>query len=282
MFLKEPLFHFLVLGALIFFYYEFTATDAPADDEIIVSTAQQQRLIDAFSFTWKRQPTQKEFEGVVKEWLREEIAYREAVAMGLDSDDTIIRRRMRQKLEVIAEDIVSIVEPSKQELESFLADNQADYREEPIYSLRQIFFSTDARGKSAQQDAQQALLLLQTDDPLINPESLGDPSLLPHSLQKERLSTIAAQFGRDFSTALSDAEQHGWQGPIRSAYGLHLVVIDDYIPGRALSYEEAERSVRRDWEIQQRELAIDKLYERLGEKYTITIEVPATKDAPGS
>ena len=202
--------------------------------------------------------------------------------MGLDSEDTIIRRRLRQKLEVIAEDIVSIVEPSEQELQSFLVSNQADYREEPTYSLRQIFFSTDARGKSAQQDAEQALLLLQTADPLINPDSLGDPISLPHGLEKESLSAIAAQFGREFSTALSDTGQDGWQGPIRSAYGLHLVIIDEYIPGRALTYEEAERSVRRDWEIQQRDLAIDKLYERLGEKYTITIEEPASKDAPGS
>lgn len=282
MFLKEPLLHFLLLGTLIFIYYEFTATDAPADDEIIISTAQQQRLIDAFSVTWKRQPTQQEFEGIVKEWIREEVAYREALAMGLDSDDTIIRRRLRQKLEVIAEDIVSIVEPSKQELQSFLADNQANYREEPAYSLRQVFFSTDARGKSAQQDAEQALLLLQTGDPLINPESLGDPISLPHGLEKESLSAIAAQFGRDFSTALTDAGQDGWQGPIRSAYGLHLVIIDEYIPGRALTYEEAERGVRRDWNNRQRELAINKLYEKLSAKYTITIEEPASKDAPGS
>ncbi len=282
MFLKEPLLHFMALGALIFIYYDFTATDAPADDEIIVSTAQQQRLIDSFAVTWKRRPTQKEFENVVREWVREEVAYREAVAMGLDSDDTIIRRRLRQKLEVIAEDIVSIVEPTRQELESYLAENQANYLEEPSYSLRQIFFSTDARGKSTQQDAEQALLLLQAGDPLINPELLGDPISLPRSLEKERLSTIAAQFGRDFATALSDAEQGGWRGPIRSAYGLHLVVIDEYIPGRALTYEEAERNIRRDWEIQQRELAINQLYEKLSSKYTITIEEPAKKDAPGS
>lgn len=282
MFLKEPLLHFLALGALIFIYYDFTSADAPADDAIIVSTAQQQRLIDTFTVTWKRRPTQKEFENVVKEWIREEVAYREAMAMGLDSDDTIIRRRLQQKLEVLAEDIVSIVEPTKQELQSFLTENQADYREDPTYSLRQIFFSTDARGKSAQQDAEQALLLLQSGDPLINPALLGDPISLPRSLEKKRLSAIAAQFGRDFATALSEAEQGGWQGPLRSAYGLHLVFIDGYIPGRALTYEEAERSIRRDWEIQQRELAINRLYETLSEKYTITIEEPAKKDSAGS
>ncbi len=282
MLLKEPLLHFLALGALIFIYYEFNTTDAPADDEIIVSTAQQQRLIDSFSVTWKRHPTQKEFEGVVKDWIREEVAYREAVAMGLDSDDTIIRRRLRQKLEVLAEDIVSIVEPTRNELQSFLAANQGDYLEEPSYTLRQVFFSTDSRGTSAQQDAEQALLLLQAGGPPVNPDLLGDPISLPRSLEKERLSAIAAQFGRDFATAVSEAEPGGWQGPLRSAYGLHLVFIDEYIPDRALTYEEAERSVRRDWENQQREAAINQLYERLSAKYTITIEEPAMKDSPGS
>jgi hypothetical protein len=206
MLLKEPLLHCLLLGALIFVAYDFVSTDAPADDEIVVSRAQQQRLIDAFSVTWKRPPTQKEFQGIVDNWIREELAYREAVALGLDTDDTIIRRRLRQKLEVLADDIVSIIEPTTDELQRFLVENQADYAEEPMYSLRQIYFSLDARGSPAQQDAEQALLLLQTDGQLTNPETLGEPSPLPHRLVGEREPGIATRFGREFVAALEDME----------------------------------------------------------------------------
>ncbi len=282
MFFKEPLLHFLLLGVLIFIAYDFVSTDMPTEDEIVVSRAQQQRLIDAFSVTWKRLPTAQEFEGIVDDWIREEVAYREAVAMGLDTDDTIIRRRLRQKLEVLAEDIVSIAEPTTAELERFLAENQTDYVEEPIYTLRQVYFSLDARGRAAQQDAEQALLLVNTDAQLTNPQTLGDPIPLPHRIEERRESEIAAQFGREFVDGLRGIEPGDWRGPIRSGYGLHLVLIEDYVPGRALSLEEAAREIKRDWHNRQRVQAIDQLYDRLGARYTITVEDPAEPGSPGT
>lgn len=282
MFFKEPLLHFLLLGVLIFVVYDFASTDAPAEDEIVVSRAQQQRLVDAFSVTWKRPPTQQELQGIVDDWIREEVAYREAVAMGLDTDDTIIRRRLRQKLEVLADDIVSIVEPTTEELERFLAAHPADYAEEPTYSLRQVSFSVDARGNAAKQDAEQALLLLRTGGQLTNPASVGDPIPLPHRLVGKRESEIAAQFGRDFLAGLKAIEPDGWRGPITSGYGLHLVTIDKYVPSRPPALDEVEREVRRDWHHSQRNQAIDGLYERLVAKYRITVEEPADQQPPGS
>ena len=282
MLLKEPLLHFLLLGVLIFVAYGFVSSDTPADDEIVVTRAQQERLIDAFSATWKRPPTPPEFKGIVDDWIREEIAYREAMEMGLDTDDTIVRRRLRQKLEVLAEDIVSIVEPTTEDLERFLAENPAPYAEEPTYSLRQIYFSADARGSAVRQDAEQALLLLQTDDQLTNPEALGDPILIPHRLVGERESEIAAKLGREFVAGLRDKQPGGWLGPIQSAYGLHLVLIEEYLPGRSPTLAEVERSVKRDWLGQQREKAMDNLYDRLSAKYRISIEDPTGKESPGS
>jgi hypothetical protein len=282
MLLKEPLLHFLIIGVLIFVAYGFVSGNGPADDHIAVTRGQQERLGVAFKATWNRPPTEQELNAIIDDWIREEIAYREGVAMGLDSGDTIIRRRLRQKLEVLAEDIVSMAEPTTADLERFLADNRTDYRRDPAYSLEQVYFSTDVRGDAAQQDAEQALMLLHTDSGLINPEALGDPISLPYRLIEEPAHAIAARFGRDFAQALEGVEPGDWRGPIRSGYGLHLVRIDLYQPGRPLTLAEAEREVMRDWHNKQRIEAIDRLYERLRTQYSITIEDQAEPGPPAS
>ena len=184
--LKEPLLHFLVLGALVFVLYGFIGPDAPSDDEIVVSRGQQEHLVTAFTRTWQRPPTQVEFTNIVDDWINEEIAYREGLSMGLDTDDTIIRRRLRQKLEILAEDIVSLAEPTEEMLQEYLEQNIATYTAEPVYTLRQIYFNADTRGAQAEQDAEQALLLLATDAGLTNPENLGDRLSIPYRYVQKR------------------------------------------------------------------------------------------------
>jgi hypothetical protein len=279
--LKEPLLHFLILGALVFALYGFIGPDAPGDDEIVVTRGHQEHLITAFSRTWQRPPTQIEFTNIVDDWIREEIAYREGLTMGLDSDDTIIRRRLRQKLEILAEDIVSMAEPTPEMLQQYQEENRSDYTLEPVYTLRQIYFNVDQRGASAQQDAEQALLMLETDSGLTNPEDLGDRLSLPYRHVDKRQGALAGTFGSDFVDGLPGVDPGQWGGPIRSGYGLHLVYIEEFSPGRALTLEEAERDVRRDWSNEQRIEAIDKLYEELRQQYTITVE-PMSMDAAES
>ena len=279
MWMKEPLVHFLVLGALVFALYSYIGPDAPADDEIVVSRGQQEHLVTAFTRTWQRPPTQAEFTGIVDDWIREEIAYREGQRLGLDSNDTIIRRRLRQKLEVLADEIVSMAEPGEEMLQDYLEDNIENYTLEPVYTLRQVFFNVDERGAAADQDAEQALLLLETDSVLTNPENLGDRLSLAHRQVRKTESELAALFGRDFAGNLVDLEAGKWQGPVLSGYGLHLVLVEEFVPGRPLTLEEAERDVRRDWDNQQRVKAIDTLYEEFRKDYTITIEPIADSDS---
>lgn len=272
MWLKEPLVHFLILGALVFAVYSVIGPDAPGDDEIVVTRGQQDHLVAAFTRTWRRPPTQQEFNGIVDDWIREEIAYRESRELGLDTNDTIIRRRLRQKFEVLAEDIVSMEAPSTEELTAWLEANQSDYTSEPVYTLRQVYFNADQRGTATDQDAEAALLLLRTDSTLTNPEDLGDPITLRHRFVGERESEIGAIFGRQFVDGLADIEPGRWTGPILSGYGMHLVLIEDFTPGGPLSLEEAEAQVRRDWDNDRRKRAIDTLYERLRAEYDISIE----------
>jgi hypothetical protein len=280
MWLKEPLIHFLALGALIFVLYGLVGPDQPGDDEIVVTSGQQEHLVSAFSRTWQRMPTQAEFTGIVNDWIREEIAYREGLQMGLDLDDTVIRRRLRQKLEMLAEDFVAMAEPTEDVLRQYLEENASAYASEPVYTFRQVYFSADERGADTERDAGQALLLLETDSELTNPEDLGDRIALPYRLVDERESAIGARFGAAFMEALAGLEPGRWQGPIDSAYGSHLVFVEAYTPGRPRTLEEAEREVRRDWDSEQRILAIDRLYEELGSKYTITIEPLSGESAP--
>jgi hypothetical protein len=279
--LKEPLLHFLLLGALIFAVYGRLSPDGLAEGEIRVTRGQQEHLITAFTRTWRRPPTQDEFNHLVDDWVREEIAYRQGQEMGLDTDDTIIRRRLRQKLEMLAEDVVSLAEPTEAELQAYLEDNQDDYRREPRYTIRQVYFSRDRRGEEARRDAEQALVLLNTGDPLVDPAQAGDPLPLPHRLVSERRSALTAQFGTLFTDGLAGLESGAWHGPVESGFGLHLVFIEELTPGRPLTLVEAADEVRRDWANERRIETIDTLYERLRERYTVTVD-PLNGSAAGA
>jgi hypothetical protein len=279
--LKEPLVHFLVLGAIIFAVYSKMNPSGPADNEIIVTQGQQEHLVSAFTRTWNRPPTPQEFTGIVQDWIREEIAYRQGLEMGLDGNDTIIRRRLRQKLELLAEDIVTLAPPTTEDLEAYRVANEADYTVEPVYTLRQVYFSLDRRGESAMRDAEQALVMLDTDAGMVDFTQMGDPISLPSRVVSERASAIDGLFGQTFTAALADIETGRWAGPVRSGYGVHLVYIEDFQPGRALTLEEAQADVRRDWENTRRIETIDRLYARLAEQYEITIESFDESGEPG-
>lgn len=280
--LKEPLLHFLGLGALVFLFYNVVSDDAPGDDEIVVTRGMQEHLVRGFSRAWQRPPTQSEFNGIVDNWIREEIAYREGLAMSLDTDDTVIRRRLRQKMEMLAEDIVSLAEPTAENLQQYLEENQDDYVAAPRYTLRQIYFSADRRGEAVMQDAEQALLLLTTGPQDSSPETMGDPFSLPHRYVREPERGLEAVFGREFARRLAELEHGVWQGPVQSGFGLHLVLIEAYVPGGPLTMEQVERDVRRDWENARRIEAINTLYERLSEQYRITVEPMSGEEMPGS
>lgn len=280
--LREPLVHFMVLGALIFMAYAMLAQGAGDPDEIVVTRGQQEHLVTAFTRTWQRPPTPAEFEGLIREWLREEIAYREGTAMGLDTDDTIIRRRLRQKLELVTEDLAGLVEPTDAELSAYLEENSGAFEREARYTLRQIYFSPDRRGDDAVGDAEQARVLLAAQDDLVDASQLGDPLPLPGRFELAWESALARQFGSAFADALEGLEPGVWSGPITSGYGIHLVRVESMEPARPLTLEEARRDLTRDFEHQRRQRAIDQLYEALAERYTIRIEPPDANPLPGS
>lgn len=268
--LKEPLIHFLVLGGLIFFLYDVVSDGGPAENEIFVSKGQQQNLLNTFSRTWQRLPTATEYQGLLRDYIRQEIAYRESREMGLDEDDIVIRRRLRQKLEMLAEDVAGLVPPTDEELQAYLEANPEAFRIEPRMSLQQVYFSNDRRGDAVEADALAALQRLRSGE--ADPAELGDPIPLPDAMEDVAQSEVERVYGTQFVDGIAGVEQGPWSGPVTSGFGLHLVRITDRIEARAPALDEVRPEVQRELLSVRRRDSVDGLYDRLAENYVIEIE----------
>lgn len=263
--LTEPLVHFFLLGAALFALYGWLNRDGfESPDEIVVDTARVDALAAQFERTWQRPPTADELAGLVDNWVREEILYREGLALGLEENDPVLRRRIAQKVEFMSEAFVDD-ELTDAELEAYLADNIEAYEIEPRYTFRQRYFDPGRRGDDLDQELDQAIEKLRqsTDAPV------GDPTLLPPRLANASTSEIRRTFGSDFADALAEVPVGQWSGPVRSGYGVHVVRVDEAVPGRAPSLEEVRPAVERDLLARRTEAAREKFYDMLRERYTV-------------
>ena len=277
-FLKDPLFHFLLLGVALFVLFAWVAGDARTEidraEEIVVTEGRIRALSQSFSQVWQRAPSEQELDGLIQDHIREEILYREALAMGLDRDDTIVRRRMRQKIEFLSEDIARLDEPSDEDLEAFLAADPQRFRKDTRFSFRQVYVSTDKHGASAEAEALSLLAELRGRDRDIS--GLGDRLMIEHRFEDTPERDIARSLGSQFLEALVDCPVGSWQGPIVSGFGLHLVHISEHIDGRVPGLVEVREAVVREWIAKERKKANEAFYEMLRERYTVTIVGSAT------
>ncbi len=274
LFLKEPLVHFLLIGAALFAAYSLlSARDETPRDAIVVSAGKIEHLAALFERTWQRPPTRTELEGLINDYLREEAAYREGMAVGLDRDDTIIRRRIRQKLEFIAEDIASQTEPSDDDLAEYLAAHTDQFRVDPRLTFRQVYLNSDQRGNAVENDARELLVAFKG-DPSIDASTLGDRILLEHGYADVPLREVASLFGQQFAAAVVDVEPGAWHGPIASGYGVHLVFVDDRSEARLPELDEIRDEVRREWDNTRRVETTETFYSNLLDRYEIVIEWP--------
>jgi len=279
--LKEPLLHFLLLAAGLFVLSDwFSATKASEErDTIVVSRQRVNGLALTFQRVWQRPPTPRELDGLVDDFIKEEVLYREALAMGLDRDDTLVRRRLRQKLEFVAEDLADAVEPTEDQLQKFLQEHPDSFRLQRRATFRHIYLNPEQRGKSLESDAQELLDALRDADETAHIEELGDPFLLPYDHQHLRERDIANQFGPEFAAHLFDRDTGAWTGPIESAYGIHLVLIQEKTAGRVPELGEVQEAVRRDWYAARRIASKDDFFQALRKKYKVVVEKP---DAAGA
>ena len=204
--------------------------------------------------------------------------------MGLDRDDTIIRRRLRQKMEFLVEDAGDQVPPTDAELQGWLEKHAAAFRAEPQVALRQVYVSTEARGASARAEAERLLKHLRARGPEAKTDGLGDASLLPGELPLGPLSEVSRAFGSEFAARVEAIAPGQWSGPVESPYGLHLVLVLERTAAAQPALADVRPLVEREFLAERRRAQLQALYERLLQKYTVAIEMPkepAKKQAAG-
>jgi hypothetical protein len=266
--LREPLLHFLVLGGLFFVLFGRGAPEPPAGGaEIVVTAADIERLAAGFSRTWQRAPSDTELQGAINDYIREQVLYRTGLSLGLDKDDTIVRRRIRQKMEFFLEDMVA--EPDEAQLRAFYEASADKFRSEPRISFRQVFVSSKRGDPKA--EAQAMLPHLVALGP--QAEGNGDPLPLPESFDPTPQSQIQSQFGEDFARDLAAAPPGRWAGPLKSAYGFHLVVVKAIERSRLPRLEEVRDAVRREWFAARRAAVIDEQYRELLSRFDVRVDL---------
>jgi hypothetical protein len=246
---------------------------------IVVTPGHLEHLTVSFTRTWQRPPTAQELTGLIDDYVREEVLYREAVAMGLDRDDTIVRRRLRQKLEFLTEETAETAAPSDEELQSFLQQHSDTFRIEPRLAFQHVYLSRNRRGDAAHATARQLLVQLSTVDAATDPTAFGDPFLLPPEFALLSRSEIARLFGDAFATQLQHIEPGRWAGPIESAFGLHLVFVRERVDGRVPALAEVREAVQREWFAARRKAVHEQFYQRLRARYTVVVEQPQAASA---
>jgi hypothetical protein len=272
--LREPLLHFLVIGVLMFGWSALHGVGTNASG-ITISRGVVDQLATAFVRSWGREPTLAELKSLVDDHVREEVAAREALSMGLDRDDTVVRRRLRQKVEFLLVDEVAATPVSDAEVAAWLGRHPEAFRTEPQVAFRQVFLRAQRRRTAANADAQALLQRLRAAGPEAAIESLGDSSMLPTESALQPLSEVERSFGADYADALAGLEVGQWLGPISSSFGIHLVLVRQHIDGGRPDPAAVRPQVEREVLSERRAAAMDALYRRLLTKYDITIDLTA-------
>jgi PPIC-type PPIASE domain len=269
---REPLVHFILIGAAVFAVYALVRGGAEERDRIVVTEGRVAQLAQIFTKTWQRPPTKKELRGLVDTFVKEEIYYREAVKLGLDRDDTLIRRRMKQKMEFLTEPGDDLLKATDADLEAFLDANRDEFRVEPRIAFTQVFINPKKKGEDepAESRAGKVLATLRSGSDEGSSE-LGDPTLLPATVPLSSLTTIARDFGDAFAKALDSLPENEWSGPVPSPYGLHLVRVTERLDGRDPPLEEIRAAVEQKWRTMTREKFQDAAYETLRAQYEVML-----------
>lgn len=270
---KEPLVHFLAIGAVMFLV--FGLVGRPAENtgkRIEITSAAINTLVAGWEKQWNRPPTEVELKGLIDRAIHEEIFYREAMQMGLDYEDSVVRRRLAQKLEFLIQDISAPDAPTDVQLQAYLDTHQELFEQPARYSFYQVYLSPDKRGSNLFKDAQQLLSQLQDTTPPQDGSFLGDSLMLDVQYRDINTRQLDRLFGKGFSPPLSNFQPRTWNGPIESGYGLHLVYLDDYVPARVPTLEEVRLEVEREWLSAAQKEANEQVYQRLRDQYQVVID----------
>ena len=274
-FLREPLLHFFALGGVIFLVFAAVddARKSPAD-VIVISPERIDQLAEEFRLVWKRSPTAGELDALIEEEVREEVYYREALALGLDRNDAMVRRRLRQKMEFLSNTGANLLEPAGGELEAYFAANEQAYQRLPRLAFEQIFL-----GETSNPETVSRSLNALRSNPATAHSAIGVRTHLPARLSLSPPDAIDSVFGQGFFGRLADLTPEAWGGPVESGYGVHLVRILDHVPARLPPLEEVHDAVFRDWKEAKAAEIRELHYVQLRERFVVEIRRVDTQAA---
>jgi PPIC-type PPIASE domain len=272
---REPLLHFLLLGAGLFVAFGLVGKRTGGEPgRIVVTQGQIEHLAAGFNRVHGRPISPEELEGLIGDYVREEVYYREALALGLDRDDAVIRNRLRLKMEFISDDVAAQAEPTEEQLRRYLQEHPDTFRIEPHFTFSQVYLNPERHRESLAHDAAQLLTQLNQAGDKADVSELGDPFLLEHNFVALAASEVVKQFGEKFAARLGELPRDRWQGPVESGYGVHLVFVSETTQGRVPTLEEVRDAVRREWANARRLEVNEKFYQNLLKRYTVTVERP--------
>lgn len=269
---REPLLHFIALALVIFAIYGVLGpTGAEKPDTIVVTASKIEQLAAVFAKTWQRSPSSEELKGLIDDYVKEEIYVREALALGLDEDDTVIRRRLRLKMEFMNDASADDLTPTDTDLEAYLKAHSDKFAVEPMTAFQQIFLDPKRHGDNLDPKVA-AIFDILTANPATDPTTLGDASLLPSRLPLTDAASIDQTFGPAFAAAIDKVQLGMWTGPITSSFGAHVVYVSERKAGRLPALSDVREAVTREWLNDKRRELEDARLNALLERYQVTIE----------
>jgi len=272
---REPLLHFLLIGGGLFFLYSFLnpSEEQIANNVIKIDDSDVERLIKAYEQNWSSPPDSATLKSLLKEEIKAEVFYREALRMQLDHNDEIIRRRLKQKYEFLVKDLADSQQPNEETLRAFYKEKAEFYKEPTKLSFSQVYFSPDKRQQPLA-DAQGVLKqVMSQPEGKVEVKQLGDNFHLQNYFAERDYNDVRQLFGQDFAKAIFGLEKEGWTQPIQSGYGVHLVNITTIQNELIKPYEEVKDNVLADWKIAQQSLYNEQLYENLLQKYEVDYDL---------
>jgi len=276
-FLKEPLLHFVLAGAAIYLLFGWfgqkASDDVVAENTIVITEGELDWLADSWLKRWNRPPTDQEMLGLVQQHLRETVLYREAMSMGLDKDDTIVRRRLAQKLEFLSQDLIQPELPTDEALQTFFEKNIDQYRIPKLITFTHVFLDPDKRDEQTLTDAEKlkAELIADTTVPT-EASDLGDTFMLQSYYPERSEADISKLFGSEFAKSIMELAPEQWHGPVLSGYGTHLVYVHALQEFPPPTFEQVTERVREDWDTEKRQELNDAYIESLLKRYNVVVE----------
>ncbi len=274
---REPLSQFLILGALLFLAHSFWESAVLRKDMTINVSAQEiERQALIFASENQRPPTDEDIKALLFAHIEEEALMREAIKHGLDKDDTIIRRRLAQKMRFIIEDIEEQKTPSRAVLEKTYQDNIERFSLAEMRSFSHIYISPDRKNEALSDYVEEIKGQLKGQgQPRSQQEdwhALGDPFMLQRDYKNLSRNGVRRLFGTEFAQALFETDTDSWQGPIDSAFGRHFVYIDRVSPGKTPAFDDVKGEVEIFWRDENQRLQNRSELEALIKRYKVHVE----------